>query len=156
MIFDQLSLPGTIKEYGILYAHAGFPKGSKYEWLNYCAMTNILPKDMQKEIKELSDDINLRYKDVIIVPMDNRIVPGCVTVPEAIEEVANEIYKGMQSIFKKFIDNKDCVRLVYSIGQVHQKRMEETTSAHEIGSYPVMVKVGRFLSSSTKPGIFKV
>ena len=27
MIFDQLSLPGTIKEYGILYAHAGFPKG---------------------------------------------------------------------------------------------------------------------------------
>lgn len=155
-VFDQLSLPGTIKEYGILYAHAGFPKGSKFEWLNYCAMTNILPKDLQEEIKKLSEHINSKYRDVIIIPMDNRIVPGCVITPEYIDIVAKDIYEEMKSIFKKLINNENCVRLVYSVGQIHEERIKKAESAHEIGNYPVMVKVGRFLDSSTKAGIFKI
>jgi len=34
---------------------------------------------------------------VIVVPMDKRIMPGCVTKPEAIEEVAKSIYDGMNN-----------------------------------------------------------
>ncbi len=88
-----------MKEYGILYAQVVFPKGHRLAWLRHCALTNILPKDLQKEIRDLSTSINDKYKESIIIPMDNRIVPGCTTTPEMIDVIATDIYNGMNNIF---------------------------------------------------------
>lgn len=145
------------REYGILYAQAVFPKGHKLEWIRYCALTDILPKDLQKEIKNLSTEINDKYKDVIIVPMDNKILPGCITKPESIEEVSSDIYQGMLNIFKKLTGDTNCVRLVYGVGEMDSDWIEtKTDSTHEVGNFPIMVKVGRTLDSSNEPGIFRV
>ena len=78
-----------MKEYGILYAKVVFPENHKLRWLSHFGMgVKLLPKDLVKELITLVDKINTEYKDVIVVPMDKRITPGCVTKPEAIEEVA--------------------------------------------------------------------
>jgi len=154
-------------EYGILYAKVTFPINHKLSWLNHCFLTDILPKDLQNEIKKLSTEINLKYKDYIIIPMDNRIIPGCVSKPEMIEEIANEIYQGMLNIFKKIAGEENCIRLVYGIGDIDQDHLENNvTSAHEIGNYPIMIKIGHFLDygpagkksgkNDYTPGIFKV
>jgi hypothetical protein len=154
-------------EYGILYAKVVFPSNHKLSWLNQCFLTNILPKDLQVEIKRLSNDINLKYKDFIIVPMDNRIIPGCVSKPESIEIIANDIYQGMLDIFKRLTGDENCIRLVYGVGEVDEDHMENTVkSTHEVGSFPIMIKIGTFLDygpggkESRKfdygPGIFRV
>jgi len=144
-------------EYGILYAKVTFPSNHRLSWLNDCFLTNILPKDLQEEIRKLSIDINSKYKDSIVVPMDNRIIPGCVSRPESIEDIANDIYQGMSDIFKRLGVDENCIRLVYGIGEVDEDHMENTVkSAHEVGGFPIMIKIGRFLDSSKKPGIFKV
>jgi len=144
------------KEYGVLYAQVALPTNHKLAWLRHCALTNILPKDIQKEIKKLSDNINTKYKNVIIIPMDNRILTGCTTKPEAIDEVANAIYEGMSSIFKKLLNEDNCIRLVYSTGEMDSKHIKTCNSTHEIGHFPIMVKVGRYLDSSNNPGIFNI
>lgn len=156
-----------MKEYGILYAKVVFPSNHKLSWLNHCFLTNILPKDLQDEIKKLSTYINSKYKDSIVVPMDNRIIPGCVSKPELIEDIANDIYQGMLDIFKRLTGDENCIRLVYGIGEVDKEHMENNVkSTHEVGNFPIMIKIGTFLDygkggkESRKfdytPGIFKV
>ena len=155
-----------MKEYGVLYAKVVFPSNHRLSWLNHCFITNILPKDIQDGIRKLSNNINKRYKDVIIVPMDNRIVPGCITKPESIEIVAKDIFDGMNLLFKKISGDDNCIRLVYGVGEMDSDWIEnETTSAHEVGSFPMMVKIGHFLdygkigkkgSFTYEPGMFKV
>src|ERR1035437_9439550 len=144
------------KEYGVLYAQIVLPKGHKLEWLRHCALTSVLPKDLQNEIKKLSSDINNKYKSVIVIPMDNRIAPGCTTKPEAIDEVANAIYEGMSKIFKKLLNEDNRIRLVYTTGEMDSKHIKTCKSTHIIGNFPVMIKVGEYLDSSNKPGIFKI
>lgn len=138
--------------YGILYAQTVFPKGHKYEWLRFCNLTNILPLNLKDAVKELSDSINDKYADNLIVRMNNSIFPGCVTTPDKIEEVVQDIYNGMNKIFNE--DN--CIRLVYGIGEIDERWMESVQSAHEIGSFPIMIKIGRTLESDNTPGIFNV
>jgi hypothetical protein len=156
-----------MKEYGILYAKVVFPSNHRLYWLNHCFLTNILPKDLQEEIKKLSTDINSKYKDSIIVPMDNSIIPGCVSKPESIEGIANDIYQGMLDIFKRLTGDENCIRLVYGIGEVNEDHMENhVKSAHQVGSFPIMIKIGHFLDygpggkkskkSDHTPGMFKV
>ena len=154
-----------MKEYGILYSRTVFPKENRLYWLNFCALTNMLPKDLQKEIKDLSIEINSKYKDVIIIPMDNLIIPGCVTKPEAIEEVAKSIYQGMLDIFKRLSGDENCIRLVYGVGELPEEHMNNVKSTHEVGSFPIMIKIGHFLDygpggkgsgSTYEPGLFKI
>ncbi len=145
-----------LKPYGVLYARPVFPSRHRLEWLNHCAMTGILPKDIQVEIRNLSSYINDKYKDSIIVPMDNRIVPGCISTPETIDEISKAIYDGMNDIFEKLIGESDRVRLIYSVGDMHENWILKSKTTHEIGNYPVMVKVGRTLDVSNDSGIFKV
>jgi len=155
-----------MKEYGILYAKVVFPRTHKLEWLAHCHLTNILPKDLQTEIRRLSNDINQKWKDSIVIPMDNSIMPGCTTEPEVIEEVANDIYKGMLDIFKRLSGDENCIRLVYGTGELDEEHIKTVVSTHEIGSFPIMVKIGHFLDYGEsgksygrftyEPGIFKV
>jgi hypothetical protein len=157
-----------MKEYGILYAKVVFPENHKLRWLSHFGMgVKLLPKDLAKELITLVDKINTEYKDVIVVPMDKRITPGCVTKPEAIEEVAKSIYDGMNQMIEKLTGEKNTIRLVYGVGDLDEDWIENNTeSAHEIGNYPIMIKIGHFLDygpagkKSHKycydPGLFKV
>jgi len=145
-ILDSIGETRNMKEYGVLHAKTCFPKDHKLNWLMYCNMPNLLPKDLLTEISTLAEHINSDFKDVIIIPMDKSIIPGCVTNPEAIEEVANEIYTGMNNIFEKLVGESDVIRLVYGIGEMDKNWIEtKTKSTHEIGNFPIMIKVGHFL-----------
>lgn len=146
-----------MKEYGVLYAKICFPKGHKLNWLGHCGIFDILPKDLKKEVITLSNDINEKWQESIVVPMDKKIMPGIITKPEVIEEVAKDIYNGMQSIMDKLVGETNCIRLVWGIGEMDQDWIEnKTTSTHEVGNYPIMVKVGRTLEHGWEPGMFKV
>jgi hypothetical protein len=145
-ILDSIGETRNMKEYGVLYAKTCFPKDHKLNWLMYCNMSNLLPKDLLTEISTLSEHINSEFKDVIIIPMDKSIIPGCVTEPESIEEVANEIYTGMNNIFEKLVGESDVIRLVYGVGEMDSNWIEnKVESTHEIGNFPIMIKVGHFL-----------
>ncbi len=154
-------------EYGILYAKVVVPEGNKLRWLSHCGLgVDILPKDLQKELISLVDKINTQYKDVIVIPMDKRIMPGCTTKPEAVEEVAKAIYDGMNQIIEKLTGQTNTIRLVYGVGELPENWMDSVTSTHEIGGFPIMIKIGHFLDYGQagkksgdycyEPGLFKV
>ncbi len=140
-------------EYGIFYLKTVFPKGHRLEWLNYLHISKSMPKDLSDELNLLVSEIN--SKNGIIIPMDKGVDPGCVTTPEIIEEVSNEVYNRFCKIFERLTsDNvKDCIRLVWGIGEMESVDYKST---HYLPSYPIMIKIGRFLDSSKKSGIFKV
>jgi hypothetical protein len=140
-------------EYGIFYLKTVFPKGHRLEWLNYLHISKSMPKDLSDELNLLVSEIN--SKNGIIIPMDKGVDPGCVATPEIIEEVANEVYNRYCEIFERLTsDNvKDCIRLVWGIGEMEDVNYKST---HYLPSYPIMIKVGRFLDSSKKSGIYKV
>lgn len=145
-ILDSIGEESDMKEYGVLYAKTCFPKEHKLNWITYCNMPSLLPKDLQKEISILAEYINSKFKDVIVVPMDKSTIPVCVTYPESIEEVANEIYTGMNKIFEKLVGENDVIRLVYGIGEMDENWIEnKVETTHEIGSFPIMIKIGHFL-----------
>jgi len=140
-------------EYGIFYLKTVFPKGYRLEWLNYLHISKSMPKDLSDELNLLVSEIN--SKNGIIIRMDKGVDPGCVTTSEIIEEVSNEVYNRFCDIFEKLTsDNvKDCIRLVWGIGEMENINYKST---HYLPAYPIVIKVGRFLDSSKKPGIFKV
>lgn len=155
-----------MKEYGILYVKVVMPEDSRFRWLTHCGMgVDILPKDLKKELITLVDRINTEYKDVIVIPMDYRIMPGCTTKPEAIDDVAKSIYDGMNEMIEKLTGEKNTIRLVYGVGELG-KDVENEESTHYIGAYPIMIKIGHFLDFgnagkksgiySYEPGMFKV
>jgi len=139
-------------EYGVFYLKTVFPKGHRLEWLNYLHISRAIPKDLSVELDLLISEIN--SKEGIIIPMDKGVDPGCVTVPEIIEEVANEVYNRYCEIFERLTsDNvKDCIRLVWGIGEMEDVNYKST---HDLPAYQIMIKVGRFLDSSKKSGIYK-
>ena len=138
-------------EYGIFYLKTVFPRGHKLEWLNYLHIESGIPDDLLDKINVVADEIN--FKSGIIIPLDKSIQPGCVTTPEIIEEVVNEVYQKFCDIFEKLTGEKDCIRLVWGIGEI--TNVDKYTT-HYLDNYPIVVKVGRFLDSSKEPGIFKV
>ena len=140
-------------EYGIFYLKTVFPKGHRLEWLNYLHISKSMPKDLSDELNLLVSEIN--SKNGIIIRMDKGVDPGCVTTSEIIEEISNEVYNRFCDIFEKLTsDNvKDCIRLVWGIGEMENINYKST---HYLPAYPIVIKVGRFLDSSKKPGIFKV
>jgi hypothetical protein len=57
-------------------------------------------------------------------------------------------------MMEKLTGESNCIRLVYGVGELPVCNVKETT--HQIGSFPLMIKVGRSLDHGTEPGIFKV
>ncbi len=141
-------------ECGIVYVKVVFPKGHKLEWLRYCALTDILPNNIKDKIRNLSDKINLNFKDDILIKMDNKINAGCVSSVDHIEEISNAIYNGFNEIFHK--DGVECIRCVYTVGDIPKSELDRCKSLHEVDSLPPIIKLGTFLDSSTTPGIFKI
>ncbi len=54
---------GEMQEYGVLYARVCFPKDHRLNWLSYCNLFNLLPKDLKDEVIRLADHINQKYKE---------------------------------------------------------------------------------------------
>jgi hypothetical protein len=140
------------EDYGVFYLKTVFPKGHRLEWMNYLHISNLLPEDLSVELKQLVYDIN--SKEGIVIPMDKGVDPGCVTIPEIIEDTANEVYNRFCEIFERLTsgNEKNCIRLVWGIGQIENVDYEST---HDLPAYPIMKKVGRLLDSSKESGIFK-
>ncbi len=137
-------------EYGVIYIKI-CPKGSG-EWIKHCHILSSTPMSFQQNVKEIVNDINTKYSDSIVIPMDIDVHPGCTTTPEKVDEIAQDMYNQFCELAERQgIPNS--IRCVYSIGELENVDKEST---HHLISYPVMVKIGRFLDESDEPGIYKV
>ncbi len=148
------------KEYGVLYIRTCFPKGHKHEWLNYCEISGPIdtayPK-MMSELMSLISTINKKYKDVIYLPIDPNIHPGCCSEPESIENIATELYNGFDSIFNKAFGG-NYIKLAWSI--IELDNISDVDSLHHVGygrtSNLDIIKFGRTSNKIKEPGIYKL
>lgn len=139
-------------EYGVIYIKICPPKGHPGEWIKYCHIFSSTPKSFQENVKQIANDINSKYSNDIVIPMDINVHPGCTTVSESVEKVATDMYNQFCELANnQGLDN--CIRCVYSIGELSNVDVEST---HHLGNDEVMVRVGHFLDDSDEPGIFKV
>lgn len=139
-------------EYGVIYIKICPPKGHKSEWIRYCHILSATPKSFQQNAEDIANDINTKYSDSIVIPMDIDVHPGCTTTPEKVEEIATDMYNQfLELVERQGIPNS--VRCVYSIGELSNINVDST---HHLGNDEVMVKVGRFLDESDEPGIYKI
>ena len=145
-------------EYGVIYIKVLPPKGSTSEWLRYCYIFDSLPKSIQENIKHIASDINSKYVNDIVIPMDTMLHPGCTTTPEKVEEIAQDMYNQFSDMMNRQ-ELTNCVRCVYSVGELSNIN---ATSTHKLfhesgkGYDEIMLKVGRFLDESDEPGLFKI
>lgn len=139
-------------EYGVIYIKVCPKKGTTGEWIRYCQILSATPKSFQQNVAEISNDINTKYSDSIVIPMDIDVHPGCTTKPESVEEIATDMYNQFSELAERQgVPNS--IRCVYSVGEMDNVDYEST---HYLPPYPVMVKVGRFLDESYEPGIYKI
>ena len=137
-------------DYGVIYIKV-CPKGPG-EWIKYCHIFSSTPASFQQNVKEIANDINTKYSDSIVIPMDIDVHPGCTTKPESVEEVATDMYnKFCELAERQGIPNS--IRCVYSVGYLSNVDVKST---HQLGNDEVIVKVGRFLDESDEPGLFGI
>ena len=139
-------------EYGIIYIRICPQKGSPGEWIKYCHILSSTPISFQKNIQHIANEINSKWKDSIIIPMDINVHPGCTTTPDMVEEIAEDMYNQFcELVERQGIPNS--VRCVYSIGELSHVNVKST---HQLANDEVMVRLGHFLDESDEPGLFKV
>ena len=138
-------------EYGVIYIKVLPPRGSASEWLRYCYIFDSLPKSIQENIKYIDTHINSKYADDIVIPMDISLHPGCTATPNKVEEIAKDMYSQYSDMMNRQ-GLTNCVRCVYSIGQLSDVNVNST---HQLDG-EVIVKVGRFLDESDEPGLFNI
>ena len=139
-------------EYGVIYIKICPKEGTPGEWIKYCQILSATPKSFQQNAEDIANDINTKYSDSIVIPMDIDVHPGCTTTPESVEEVATDMYNQFCELAERQgVPNS--IRCVYSVGEMDNVDYEST---HYLPPYPVMVKVGRFLDESYEPGIYKI
>ena len=137
-------------EYGVIYIKV-CPEGPG-EWIKYCHILSSTPMSFQQNVKQIVSDINTKYSDSIVIPMDIDVHPGCTTTPESVEEVANDMYNQFCELAERQgIPNS--IRCVYSVGELSNINVDST---HHLGNDKFMVRVGRFLDESDEPGIYKI
>jgi hypothetical protein len=150
-------------EYGVIYIKICPKKGSPGEWIKYCRNLGSTPKSFQENVKKIANDINTKYSDSIIIPMDIMVHPGCTTTPESVEVISTDMYNQFNDLVERQgIPNS--VRCVYwfkthlarSLGPIGELSNINVGSTHHLPSDDVMIRVGRFLDSSDEPGLFKI
>ena len=135
-------------DYGVIYVKV-CPKGQG-EWIKYCHILSSTPESFQKNVRDIANNINSKYSDYIIIPMDITVHPGCTTTSEKVEEIATDIYNQYLELSnRQGIPNS--IRCVYSIGELSNINVKST---HRLGNDDVMVKLGRYLDSSDDDGLF--
>jgi hypothetical protein len=139
-------------EYGVIYIKICPQKGTPGEWIKYCHILSSTPTSFQQNVREIANDINTKYSDSIVIPMDIYVHPGCTTTSESVEKVAADMYSQFcELVERQGIPNS--VRCVYSVGELSNVDVDST---HHLGNDEVMIKVGHFLDESDEPGLFRV
>lgn len=139
--------------YGVIYIKMCPPKGSRLEWIKYAKILSLMPISIQNNIKAISKNINDKYESDLIIKMDKSPNPGCITKPESVDEIANEMFDEFNLMMKRNDIEEDSIRCVYSIGELSNIDVE---SIHYLRPDDIMVKVGRYLDSSNDPGIYNI
>lgn len=147
---------------GVIYIKVLVPKGHPSEWIRYCYIFSMLPKSLQENIKHIANDINTKYSEDIIIPMDIHLHPGCVTKPELVESVATDMYNQFLELCVRQ-GFPDCVRCVYSIGVLSDIEYDSLHHVAHIdqrsgpgGSDEIMIKLGRYLDEYNDSGLFRI
>ena len=139
-------------KYGVIYIKICPKDGTTGDWIKYCRILSDTPKSFQNNSKEIANDINTKYSDDIVIPMDIDVHPVCTTTQEKVDEIAQDMYNQFCELAERQgIPNS--IRCVYSIGELDNVDKESTNL---LLAYPVMIKIGRFLDGSDEPGIFKI
>jgi hypothetical protein len=139
-------------EYGVIYIKVCPKDGTPGDWIKYCHILSATPKSFQKNAEDIANNINTKYSDSIVIPMDIDVHPGCTTTPESVEEIATDMYNQFCELAERQgIPNS--IRCAYSIGELSNIDVDST---HHLGNDEVMVRVGRFLDESDEPGIYKI
>jgi hypothetical protein len=139
-------------EYGVIYIKVCPKDGTPGDWIKYCHILSATPKSFQQNSEAIANDINTKYSDSIVIPMDIDVHPGCTTTPESVEEIATDMYNQFCELAERQgIPNS--VRCVYSIGELSNVSVDST---HNLSNDEVMVKLGHFLDESDEPGIYKI
>lgn len=144
-------------KYGVIYIRVCTPKGSQAEWIRYCHILSALPTSLQQNIIQIANDINTKWSDDIVIPMDKRLHPGCTTKVEKVDEIARDMYRQYCEMMERQ-GYPNSVRCVYSTGELATVNVSSTHTLYggEEGYDKVMLKVGRFLDESDECGIFKI
>jgi hypothetical protein len=137
-------------EYGIIYIKI-CPKRSA-AWLKHCNILSSTPMSFQQNVVDITNNINSKYLNDIVIKMDVAIHPGCTTIPEKVEEVATDMYNQYCELAERQ-GISDSVRCVYTTGELSNVDVKST---HQLGNDEVMVKLGNFLDESDEPGIYKI
>lgn len=153
------------KKYGVAYIKPVFKKGDKYYWLNYAFSIKPLLKPLREDIENVMKSINNKYSEHMLIPLDLMHMPGCIADPEYIEEIVNEAFDSLNSLFEEF-EGKGCYfRSVWSIGELDYSEdyilkratfINKVPTLHHVPHSDIIVKVGRTLDSSKKCGIYRV
>jgi hypothetical protein len=139
-------------EYGVIYIKVCPKDGTPGDWIKHCHILSATPKSFQQNVKEIANDINTKYSDSIVIPMDVRVHPGCTTTTDSVEEVATDMYNQFRELAERQgIPNS--IRCVYSVGELSNVDVKST---HKLGNDEFMVKLGHFLDESDEPGIYNV
>jgi hypothetical protein len=139
-------------EYGVIYIKVCPKDGTPGDWIKYCHILSATPKSFQQNSEAIANDINTKYSDSIVIPMDIDVHPGCTTTPESVEEIATDMYNQFCELAERQgIPNS--IRCVYSVGELSNVEVDST---HHLGNDEVMVRVGRFLDESDEPGIYNI
>jgi hypothetical protein len=139
-------------EYGVIYIKVCPKDGTPGDWIKYCHILSATPKSFQQNSEAIANDINTKYSDSIVIPMDIDVHPGCTTTPESVEEIATDMYNQFCELAERQgIPNS--IRCAYSIGELSNIDVDST---HHLGNDEVMIKVGRYLDESDEPGIYNI
>lgn len=137
---------------GVMYVKICPDDKQSGSWIKYCYIKSITPKSFQLGSNCIVNYINSTYKDDIIIPMDDNVHPGIVTKPDKIYTIAKEIYEKFCILASKE-GMPNSIRCVYSIGNLIDTNVK---SIHFLSNSDLMIKLGRYLDSSEKSGIFEI
>lgn len=138
-------------EYGVIYTKICPKDGVPGDWIKYCHFLSETPKSFQDNVREIVADINTRFADDIVIPMDEDVHPGCTTRPDRVREVAEEMHRQYSELCERQ-GIPDTVRTAFNVGEI--ENVDKETTHHLIGQ--TMTKLGRFLDESDEPGIYEV
>jgi len=139
-------------ECGIIYIKVCPKKGNTGEWLKYCHIFSVLPKSLQENIKQIANDINTKYSEDIVIPMDISLHPGCTTTADKVEDIATDMFNQFSDMMERN-GLENCVREAYSIGEINNPSFVDST--HHLQD-DIMIQLGEYLDESDEPGLFKV
>lgn len=134
---------------GVIYVKL-VPKTHHLSFIKYCYMFKALPLKMQKDIEEIVQLINNKYKDYLIIPMVCGVHPGCVVLPEFTNLVASELYQIYDMMMRKYCDTPSvrCAGLIGDVIDPYNSNNIHTTHGD------ALIELGRFLDSTDDTGLY--